>query len=419
MFRQALLIRRLRRHSTQERIGRIVLVRPTAQIASFSFFRTIYISRSVAEKDIAAIFAHEKSHVIHRHSLERIVMESLKALLWWNPFAWLAARALTEVEEFEADRDVLAEGHDTGNYLKTIFTQQFGYSPDVADGLSNSLTNSLTKERIQMMTTPMKSRYALLRLIAMLPIVTGLLAAFGFTSKAAEIRIQDKLPSAYTPTDPPAETAEKTASPENEDYDLLLVVDGEVTDFKTDPVTGLRSLTLPSGTYSIVGTENLTPEMREKYAAYLPGKAAVFFYKKDTTGKASKVQIRDETAYSQIAVCNATLALEQTEQMPSFQSGDMKAFHNWVNSQIRYPAEAFKNNLGGKVVAQFTVDQAGSVGDIKILQSPDKCFSDEVTRILESSPKWTPGRDEKGDAVKVSLVIPVDFRMTAEKPSEN
>ena len=83
------------------------------------------------------------------------------------------------------------------------------------------------------MTTPMKSRYALLRLIAMLPIVTGLLAAFGFTSKAAEIRIQDKLPSAYTPTDPPAETAEKTASPENEDYDLLLVVDGEVTDFKT------------------------------------------------------------------------------------------------------------------------------------------------------------------------------------------
>lgn len=252
----------------------------------------------------------------------------------------------------------------------------------------------------------MKSRYALLRLIAMLPIVTGLLAAFGFTSKAAEIRIQDKLPSAYTPTDPPAETAEKTASPENEDYDLLLVVDGEVTDFKTDPVTGLRSLTLPSGTYSIVGTENLTPEMREKYAG-------------PPTGKASKVQIRDETAYSQIAVCNATLALEQTEQMPSFQSGDMKAFHNWVNSQIRYPAEAFKNNLGGKVVAQFTVDQAGSVGDIKILQSPDKCFSDEVTRILESSPKWTPGRDEKGDAVKVSLVIPVDFRMTAEKPSGN
>ena len=268
----------------------------------------------------------------------------------------------------------------------------------------------------------MKSRYALLRLIAMLPIVTGLLAAFGFTSKAAEIRIQDKLPSAYTPDRPASGNRRKNRLPGKRRLDLLLVVDGEVTDFKTDPVTGLRSLTLPSGTYSIVGTENLTPEnARENTPPIFPGKAAVFFLqKKDTTGESfEKSKIRDETAYSQIAVCNATLALEQTEQMPSFQSGDMKAFHNWVNSQIRYPAEAFKNNLGGKVVAQFTVDQAGSVGDIKILQSPDKCFSDEVTRILESSPKWTPGRDEKGDAVKVSLVIPVDFRMTAEKPSEN
>lgn len=78
MFRQALLIRRLRRHSTQERIGRIVLVRPTAQIASFSFFRTIYISRSVAEKDIAAIFAHGKMrrrHLAHRQHRRLLVLD--------------------------------------------------------------------------------------------------------------------------------------------------------------------------------------------------------------------------------------------------------------------------------------------------------------------------------------------------------
>ena len=110
--------------------------------------------------------------------------------------------------------------------------------------------------------------------------------------------------------------------------------------------------------------------MREKYAAYLPGKAAVFFTKKTRQGKLRKSKYGMKPLTPQTAVCNATLALEQTEQMPSFQSGDMKAFHNWVNSQIRYPAEAFKNNLGGKVVAQFTVDQAGSVGDIKDFAVP-------------------------------------------------
>lgn len=91
--------------------------------------------------------------------------------------------------------------------------------------------------------------------------------------------------------------------------------------------------------------------------------------------------------------------------------GTLRFFEEVVSFKIR--------RTFGFADYKFTVDQAGSVGDIKILQSPDKCFSDEVTRILESSPKWTPGRDEKGDAVKVSLVIPVDFRMTAEKPSEN
>ena len=251
MFRQALLIRRLRRHSTQERIGRIVLVRPTAQIASFSFFRTIYISRSVAEKDIAAIFAHEKSHVIHRHSLERIVMESLKALLWWNPFAWLAARALTEVEEFEADRDVLAEGHDTGNYLKTIFTQQFGYSPDVADGLSNSLTNTLTKKRIQMMTftedragrkkgwmhNPNSNTYIIVYSTVMVVIVATLLAvaSLSLQKRQAENELQEKKSNilqslGYSPDENPQEFDRALADFDNQVKSFVLDADGVKTE---------------------------------------------------------------------------------------------------------------------------------------------------------------------------------------------
>ena len=416
MFRQALLIRRLRRHSTQERIGRIVLVRPTAQIASFSFFRTIYISRSVAEKDIAAIFAHEKSHVIHRHSLEQdhcrrpespAVVESFRVARSTRTYRSGRVRSRPRRTRRGARHRKLSENH-----LHAAVRLQSGRSRQSVQFI-NQFINKKTNPNDD------NAYEEQIRSAPPDPVSPSSAACWrrrihlDGVKSASRTNCRQLTPRPTRQRKPP----KKTASPENEDYDLLLVVDGEVTDFKTDPVTGLRSLTLPSGTYSIVGTEDLTPKMREKYAAYLPGKAAVF-YKKDTTGKASKVQIRDETAYSQIAVCNATLALEQTEQMPSFQSGDMKAFHNWVNSQIRYPAEAFKNNLGGKVVAQFTVDQAGSVGDIKILQSPDKCFSDEVTRILESSPKWTPGRDEKGDAVKVSLVIPVDFRMTAEKPSK-
>ena len=134
-----------------------------------------------------AIVAHEASHVAHRHSAERVAMECSKAALWWNPFVWLAARRLTEAEEFEADSDVLAEGYDIEHYMKTIFRQLFGYSPEIANGLRDSLT----KKRFKMMTTKTSGRHSLLRLAGTLPAVIGLLCAFSLTTRAAEVRIAE------------------------------------------------------------------------------------------------------------------------------------------------------------------------------------------------------------------------------------
>lgn len=92
-------------------------------------------------------------------------METMKAALWWNPFVWIAARRLTEAEEFEADSDVLTSGYDRAEYMQTIFKQLFGYSPEIANGLRNSLT----KKRFKMMTTQTKGRHSLLRLAGTLP----------------------------------------------------------------------------------------------------------------------------------------------------------------------------------------------------------------------------------------------------------
>ena len=126
----------------------------------------------------------------------------MKAALWWNPFVWLAARRLTEAEEFEADSDVLAEGYDIEHYMKTIFRQLFGYSPEIANGLRDSLT----KKRFKMMTTKTSGRHSLLRLAGTLPAVIGLLCAFSLTTRAAEVRI------AETEKAPADETASQDAT---------------------------------------------------------------------------------------------------------------------------------------------------------------------------------------------------------------
>ncbi len=131
---QVIRIRQLRRGAEISRTGDYTLVRTRQEIASFSFLRTIYVWDKTPAGELAAILAHESSHIAHRHSIERILMELMKALLWWNPFAWIAARRLTEAEEFEADNDVLSSGYDRAEYMQTIFRQLFGYSPEIANG---------------------------------------------------------------------------------------------------------------------------------------------------------------------------------------------------------------------------------------------------------------------------------------------
>ena len=58
---------------------------------------------------------HEASHVRHRHSAERIALELVRSLFWFNPFVWIAGRWLSEVQEWEADRDVLDAGTASRN----------------------------------------------------------------------------------------------------------------------------------------------------------------------------------------------------------------------------------------------------------------------------------------------------------------
>lgn len=158
------------------------IIRTDENIASFSFFNTIYISSVTADEDLKIIIAHECSHIFHKHSWERLAMEIQKCIMWWNPFVWVISRRLTEVHEFEADSDVIRGGQDANLYVTTLLKHLFGYSPEIANGLDNSLT----KKRLKMILKNNSGRYALLRKMAIIPVMSILLTLFSFTTKGAE-----------------------------------------------------------------------------------------------------------------------------------------------------------------------------------------------------------------------------------------
>ncbi len=168
-------IRRLRREARLTRIEDWTLAESEKIQTPFSFLRTVYMGFNYSSSERRMILSHEASHVRHRHSYERLALSVLRSILWFNPFLWIAEKDLREVQEWEADRDVLKEGNDLTLYRTAIFKQLFGYNPEISSGLNHSLT----KKRFIMMTKTRPGRYATLRLAAALPLITATFLAFG------------------------------------------------------------------------------------------------------------------------------------------------------------------------------------------------------------------------------------------------
>lgn len=66
---------------------------------------------------------------------------------------------------------------------------------------------------------------------------------------------------------------------------------------------------------------------------------------------------------------------------------------------------------------QFVVEKDGSVGEIKILRSPDDELSAEAIRLVKLFPKFTPGK-VNGQPVRVWYTLPLTFRLSSDTPQK-
>lgn len=97
----------------------------------------------------------------------------------------------------------------------------------------------------------------------------------------------------------------------------------------------------------------------------------------------------------------------KVEIMPSFMGGDLNTFRAWVAQEFQIPAIAAENGIQGRVIVQFVIEKDGSLSNIEFLQSPDRVYEDEVRRVLNKSPKWTPGR-QRDAVVRVRYILPIN-----------
>ena len=97
------------------------------------------------------------------------------------------------------------------------------------------------------------------------------------------------------------------------------------------------------------------------------------------------------------------------EQMPEYPGG-MAAMFEFLMKNMQYPKDAEKQKVEGRVMVMFVVETDGSISDVKVAKKTFPSLDAEAVRVVQSMPKWTPGRD-KGKVVRVQYTLPVSFRL--------
>ena len=97
------------------------------------------------------------------------------------------------------------------------------------------------------------------------------------------------------------------------------------------------------------------------------------------------------------------------EQMPEFPGG-MKEMLKFLQENVKYPENAMRNNVQGRVIVQFVVEKDGTPTEFKVLRSVDPDLDAEALRVMKAMPKWKPGM-QKGQVVRVKFTVPVSFKL--------
>ena len=160
---------------------------------------------------------------------------------------------------------------------------------------------------------------------------------------------------------------------------------------------------------------------RIKYALFVPLAAALLLASNISCTSTETQEANTEVMESRAVEGEV---FQVVEEMPEFPGG-MAECMKWLAQNIKYPAEAQEKGIQGRVIVQMVVEKDGTITHAKVVRGVDPLLDTEALRVVNSSPKWKPGK-QNGEAVRVKYTLPIMFRLggdssdskTAEAPKE-
>jgi protein TonB len=127
------------------------------------------------------------------------------------------------------------------------------------------------------------------------------------------------------------------------------------------------------------------------------------------------VEITEETVVEEIVfdepveeeVAEEIFTIVEDQPAPK---GGMAAFYEYVGKKLKYPAQARRMGIEGKVFVEFVVDKDGSITSVKAIKGIGAGCDEEAIRVIQTAPKWNPGK-QRGRPVKVRMILPITFKL--------
>jgi bla regulator protein blaR1 len=325
--------------------------------AGFSAMGYIFINKSLTQEESYEIIKHEQNHLKHKHFIDIIIIEVVKAFQWFNPAIYLINRSLRAIHEYQADKECLSSGIPIITYQNLLLSQVF---KSRTLNLTNSFSNpSLIKKRMIMMTKERTKSLAIMKFFIVIPVIAMVFLAI----------------TAYN------------AIPGNHNLQSDTISESQTTpiDFTNNTIAPPPPPPPPTS----------SPSTSDKQITQAKNTEAV--------------PIVVEQEMPKLSDSDEEVPFVVVQEMPMFPGGDINLLKYIADNTI-YPASAKKNGIQGRVIIRFCVTAKGGISQVSILKGVDPELDAEAIRVVKILPAFKPGK-QSGKAVPVWYMVPITFTL--------
>lgn len=369
------LLHIIRTGRKEERNGYTLVIFDDVRISPFSWQKYIVMGESGDADESNAVMVHELRHIASHHSADILIAQLYAIFVWYNPVSWLMIDELKTVHEYEADDAVIESGANLKEYQMLLIKKTAGAR---LPSLANSLNHSKLQKRITMMY---QSKSRLAGKIGSLVLLPALALGIAVVSSPAVAAVITDASEATL-----VETTHKV-SKKIDNPQTAVMPSAPARDATTNETTAATETKEENNNQTIAVIKIDDPSSVSQETSENPDESPVLV----VSGPAKVV-------YS---------AVEKIAEFP----GGMPAMMRWLSETIRYPEDAFKNKVQGRVIVKFIVNADGSISDPTVVRGISPSIDNEAIRVIKAMPKWEAAENH-GEKVASYFTIPITFQLT-------